>query len=181
MSNTFLISDTHFGHANSLNFMRDDGVTKMRHFISVEEMDETIINNWNNVVRPADRIYHLGDVVIARKNLCILDRLNGRKVLIKGNHDIFKLKDYLPYFDDIRGSHKLDKFILSHIPIHPNHMARWAAGNIHGHLHDNLVMLGDAPDTRYINVCVENIGYTPIAFEELKRDVAHRAEREVQK
>ena len=180
MSKTFLISDTHFGHQGSCEFLRNDGVTKMRPWDNADEMNEALIDNWNKVVGKDDRVYHCGDVVIARRYLdLVLPRLNGRKVLIKGNHDIFKLGDYLPHFDDIRGSHKLDNFIISHIPIHPESLARWCSGNIHGHTHNNLVMkdgydedrnfcANSVVDERYINVCVENINYTPIDFEEIR-------------
>jgi calcineurin-like phosphoesterase family protein len=178
MSKTFLISDTHFGHQGSCEFLRKDGVTKMRPWDNAEAMTEAMIDNWNRVVSTQDKVYHLGDVVIARRYLkLVLPRLNGKKVLIKGNHDIFKMADYTPYFTDIRGSHKLDNFILSHIPIHPESLARWCGGNIHGHLHDNVVVVPHilneewkpyVPDPRYINVCVEHIDYTPIDFEEIK-------------
>ena len=95
-------------------------------------MDEALVANWNRVVKPHDKVYHLGDVVINRKALHILYRLNGEKVLIKGNHDIFKLEDYTPFFKDIRGYHVMNNFLLSHIPVHPNSKGRFA-GNIHGH------------------------------------------------
>ena len=59
------------------------------------EMDEEMIKRWNETVRPNDKVYHLGDVVINRKALTTLSRLNGDKVLIRGNHDIFKLEEYI--------------------------------------------------------------------------------------
>ena len=167
--NTFLISDTHFGHKGVTHFERGDG-TPLRPWNNPDEMDEALVENWNSVVKEKDRVYHLGDVVINRRCLKTLDRLYGRKVLIKGNHDIFKLRDYLPYFDDIRGSHKLDTFILTHIPIHPESVARWCSGNIHGHLHSNIVRnLDGTPDERYINVSVEQINYTPIPFDTIRK------------
>lgn len=165
--NTWLISDTHFGHANILNFKRDDG-TPLRDFSTVEEMDECMIHNWNSVVDHKDRVYHLGDVVINRKFLKVLDRLNGHKVLIKGNHDIFKLDDYAAYFDDIRAYHVLDGLFLSHVPVHPDSLGRFGC-NIHGHLHyREVVDSNGVADMRYWNVSVERIGYTPISLEGLK-------------
>jgi calcineurin-like phosphoesterase family protein len=165
----FLISDTHFTHQGIVTFNGVHG-TKLRPWNTVEEMDEAMVENWNKVVKPDDRVYHLGDVVINCKALPILNRLNGRKVLIKGNHDIFKLEDYLPYFDDIRAYHKLGNFVLSHIPIHPDSVARWCDGSIHGHLHDGRVKLPNGEiDKRYICVCVEHINYTPIPFEEIEK------------
>lgn len=159
----YFISDTHFTHKNFLSFTDDEG-NLVRPFKSVEEMDELMIENWNKRVRAVDRIYHLGDVCIHRRALKILERLNGKKVLIRGNHDIFKLKDYTLYFEDIR-SYKVMPglgFIFSHIPIHTNGLkGRWVA-NIHGHLHQNKL-----EDARYLNICVENTDYAPLTLEEI--------------
>lgn len=171
---TFLISDTHFGHNNVYKFTDDRTGELLRPWAKdATEGDEILVDNWNRVVGKNDRVYHLGDVAIPRRGLQVLARLNGRKILVKGNHDIFKKEDYLPYFDDIRGSHKLDSFILSHIPIHPESLARWADGNIHGHLHSKIVRRRtwygmEVPDKRYINVSVEQINATPIDFEEIR-------------
>lgn len=141
-------------------------------------MDEHQVKLWNDVVRPHDRVYHLGDVAIKRAGLQTLSRLNGRKVLVKGNHDIFKLHDYTPFFDDIRGSHKLENFLLSHIPVHLECLARWTTGNIHGHLHSNHMTRPDGEwDDRYFNVSVESphrklIGvpeFAPINFELIRQ------------
>lgn len=138
----------------------------MRPWDNVEEMDEAMVENWNRVVSPTSTIYHLGDVAINRRHLHTLSRLNGDKVLIKGNHDIFKLKDYLPYFRDIRAYHVVDRCILSHVPIHRDSINRFK-GNIHGHLHGNRVMtLDQTIDPAYFSVCVEQINYTPIPLDE---------------
>ena len=171
MPSVFLISDTHYGHAGVCRFTHnDDGVTKIRPWTDPDEMDEDMVKYWNDTVRPGDKVYHLGDVVINRKALSILSRLNGEKVLIKGNHDIFKLSDYTPYFKDIRAYHKLSDYILSHIPMHPDSLARWCGGNFHGHLHSNRVTLNtgkfdEVIDPRYFNVSVEQINFRPILFE----------------
>lgn len=177
MANTFLISDTHFGHEKTCTvFKREDG-SPLRPFASAEEMDEEMIKRWNEKVKPTDKVYHLGDVVINRKFLHILDRLNGDKVLIKGNHDIFKLEDYTRYFRDIRGYHVLNGMILSHIPVHPDSLERFGT-NIHGHLHANRVQMkdiytgnGTKNDPRYQNVCVEWTDYAPISLEEVKERI----------
>lgn len=169
MTTTFLISDTHFGHRGVTQFLSKDGVSKLRPWHTTEEMDEALVSNWNSVVKPGDKVYHLGDVVINRKALSILYRLNGTKILIKGNHDIFNLSDYVPHFKDIRAYHKLDKLILSHIPVHDMSKGRFA-GNVHGHLHDREVIssLGKK-DPWYFNVSVERINYTPISFDEVRK------------
>lgn len=166
MTKTWVIADTHFGHANILNFKRADGITPLRDFKSVEDMDQCMISRWNERVSAGDRVYHLGDVAINRKFLWMLGQLTGRLVLVKGNHDIFKAKDYLEYFDDIRAyvvqKTKVEgqKLILSHIPIHPESLGRFGV-NVHGHLHANKV-----DDGRYVCVSVEHTDYAPIELHE---------------
>ena len=177
MPATFLVSDTHFGHAGVCKFLRNDG-TKLRPWDNPEEMDEEMVRRWNETVRPNDKVYHLGDVVINRKALKTLDRLNGDKVLIKGNHDIFSMEDYMPYFRDIRGYHVMNGMILSHIPIHESGLYRFGT-NIHGHTHSNRVMFTDTylskqiPDVRYQCVCVEQTDYRPILLEEVFKRIAN--------
>lgn len=167
MSRTFLISDTHFGHQGVCNFLRDDN-TKLRPWDNSEAMDEDLVKNWNSVVGKTDRVYHLGDVVINRKALKTLSRLNGRKVLIKGNHDIFKMSEYAEHFDDIRAYHVLEDCVLSHVPMHPDTLYRWNH-NIHGHLHHRRVLKDGIVDIKYYNVSVECIDYTPIEWNFLKQ------------
>lgn len=186
MPSVFLVSDTHFGHEKTCTvFKREDG-SPLRPFGSAEEMDEYMVEAWNKRVRPNDKVYHLGDVVISRKNLSILSRLNGDKVLIRGNHDIFKLEDYTQYFRDIRGYHVMNGLILSHVPVHSESLARFGA-NIHGHLHANRVMKPQGVDShsgeilyskeidsRYFNVSVEQIDFTPILFEEACKKIVEQ-------
>lgn len=156
-------SDTHFGHRNILKFLRPDGVTPMRGFVSVEEMDETLVQRWNEVVRPADHIYHLGDVAMKRPNLKIVERLKGHKRLIFGNHDIY---DYTAYtevgFKKLMSYRVLDEMIFSHIPLHPASRGRFR-GNVHGHIHTN----GDM-GPGYLNICVEVTNYRPLALSEIR-------------
>ncbi len=185
MPSVWLVSDTHFGHEKTCTvFKRDDG-SPLRPFSSAEEMDEFMIKAWNERVKPNDKVYHLGDVVISRKFLSVLGRLNGDKVLIRGNHDIFKLEDYTQHFRDVRGYHVMNGLILSHVPVHTDSLARFGA-NIHGHLHAHRVMKArgvDAKtgeilysneiDPRYHCVCVEQTDFAPILFEDvLKRIIA---------
>jgi len=159
----FLISDTHFGHDNVYKFKDNDGVkgTIRPWAKNATEGDAIMLENWNSVVKPTDKVYHLGDVAFRRSSLDILSKMNGKKILIKGNHDIFDLKDYAKYFVDIRGTFDLYDYVLTHVPIHPDELYRWK-GNIHGHLHARVV-----DDTRYFNVSVEQINATPILFDEV--------------
>jgi calcineurin-like phosphoesterase family protein len=161
MMNVFVTADTHFSHEGICRFLNGDG-SKLRPWDAVAEMDEEMVKRWNEVVRPTDKVYHLGDVVINRRALAILDRLNGDKVLIKGNHDIFKLTDYTKYFRDVRAYHVMDRMIFSHIPVHPDSKGRFKA-NVHGHTHANQI-----PDPWYVCVCVEHTDYKPIALEEIR-------------
>jgi calcineurin-like phosphoesterase family protein len=182
MPAVFLISDTHFGHEKTCTvFKREDG-SPLRPFSSAEEMDEFMVKAWNERVRPNDKVYHLGDVAIARKSLGILRRLNGDKVLIRGNHDIYKLSDYTEHFRDVRGYHVMNGLILSHIPVHEASLGRFGC-NIHGQLHANKVMkargvdartggilYSDEIDPRYWCACVEQTDFAPVLFEDaLKR------------
>ena len=172
MPAVFLVSDTHFGNLGVCRFMRSDGVTKLRPWDTPEEMDEEMVKRWNETVRPNDKVYHLGDVVINRKALSIMHRLNGDKVLIKGNHDIFKLEDYTAHFRDIRAYHVMNGCILSHVPLHESNLGRFGV-NIHGHTHAHRVMRYDidrdveAIDPRYHCVCVEQTDFRPILLEDV--------------
>ena len=183
MPSVFLVSDTHFGHAGVCRFTRNDGVTKLRPWDNADEMDEFMVKAWNERVQPTDKVYHLGDVVINRKALKIMHRLNGDKVLIRGNHDIFRDNEYREHFRELRAYHVMNGMILSHIPIHEESLGRFGC-SIHGHLHANRVMkargvdartgeilYGDEIDPRYYNVSVEQLpDFAPILFEDvLKR------------
>lgn len=187
MPSVWLVSDTHFGHAGVCRFMRNDGVTKLRPWDDPAEMDEAMIEAWNERVKPNDKVYHLGDVVINRKALKTLSRLNGDKVLIRGNHDIFRDTEYNEYFRELRAYHVMNGMILSHIPVHEASLGRFGV-NIHGHLHSNRVLkargvdartgetlYSDEIDVRYHCVCVEQTpDFAPILFE----DVVKRIEAE---
>jgi calcineurin-like phosphoesterase family protein len=160
---TWVIADPHFGHAGICRFLRPDG-SKLRPWDSSDDMDKALISNWNRVVEDQDRVYVLGDVVMNRRYLRpTLLQLRGRKVLVKGNHDIFKLSDYAPYFDDIQaccvGKYEGYKYILTHVPIHPESLGR-SGINIHGHTHSNSIS-----DPRYLCVSVEQISYTPMLLQ----------------
>jgi len=183
MPATFLVSDTHFGHLGVCKFMRSDGVTKLRPWDTPEEMDEEMVRRWNETVRPTDKVYHLGDVVINRRALPTLARLNGDKVLIRGNHDIFRDTEYREHFRELRAYHVLNGMILSHIPVHPDSLGRFGV-NIHGHLHANRVrrasgvdaetgevLYSDKVDVRYHCVCVEQTDFRPILLEDVVKRI----------
>ena len=174
MHKNYFIADPHFGHHDVITFTDDNGKI-LRPFSSIEEHDNLIIDNINKVVRVMDKLFILGDVVMNRKMMSILDRINTKKrILIRGNHDIFKLKDYTPYFKDVRAYKVIPKhgIIFSHIPIHPCQLERRFKLNVHGHMHHNFIgnpysLNVNVPDPRYMNICPEIIGYKPVELEEI--------------
>jgi calcineurin-like phosphoesterase family protein len=163
MVKIYVISDTHFGHENSIKWLDSNG-NKLRPFNTIDELNNTIITNWNNTVTEQDHVYHLGDVVINKKYLELVKQLKGHKRLVSGNHEIFSTQLYINCgFKEIYGVRVFPglKCILSHIPIHPDCIKEgWI--NCTGHLHSNTLA-----DRRYINVSVEQINYTPVLLEDI--------------
>lgn len=163
MVKIYVISDTHFGHENSLKWTDSEG-NKLRPFNTIEELNNTMITNWNNTVNEQDHVYHLGDVVINKKYLELVKQLKGHKRLVRGNHEIFSTQSYIDCgFKEIYGLRVFPglKCILSHIPIHPECLKEgWI--NVAGHTHSN-----NLSDRRYINVSVEQINYTPVLLEDI--------------
>lgn len=154
----FFISDTHAGH----KWMAD-----RRRFSSVEEMDELMVDNWNKVVGEKDEVWHLGDVSFkySLDTLTWLNRLNGRKHLIIGNHDRKRdLKVFGAAFDSVHYYHKLkfDKqvFILCHYPIQEWDGFYRGYYHLQGHVHQAYNSQNEG--TRRMDMCVENLNYTPM-------------------
>lgn len=174
MPNIFLCADHHLYHEGVIKFFRADGITPLRVFDNIHHMNEYIIYKHNLVVKPEDKVYFLGDVMCSKKatQLDILQRMNGEKILIKGNHDYLSLTAYQKYFKDVRGSYQLDGMLLTHIPIHPGSLSRWSH-NIHGHLHSNVVLdHNNHPDPRYFCVSMEHLDdYTPISLEQINKQL----------
>lgn len=173
----FIISDTHFSHASILTFVDSAGGKVRPGFASAEEMDEYMVDRWNAVVKPHDKVYHLGDVAMKKQFVSIVNRLNGKKRLIMGNHDIFNFRFYADYFDEVYAMRYLPKegMMLTHIPLHLNSVKRWCI-NVHGHIHQNIIaqdtqmVLGKAVDQhpRYFNACVEQHNYTPVSVDVIR-------------
>lgn len=181
--NRFVVSDHHLGHQNSWEkFKLDDG-SPLRPFTSNEEMNETMIERHNAKVKQQDTVYFLGDVVINKRYLELVKRMNGRKILIRGNHDIFKDEEYRKVgFEQIHGVRVfVDKFIMSHIPLHPDCVTGRFRVNVHGHLHANQVTWnhptdGFGYDPRYLCVCVEQTDFAPLHFDEVEERIQQRWE-----
>lgn len=169
MKDIWFISDTHFRHAAILGFKDYAGLT-VRPFLTVDEMDEAMIDCWQSVVKPQDIVYHLGDVLFGENKAEWLEqhfaKLNGTKHLVLGNHD--NPKFLAPYFKSISLWQQFDGIIASHAPLHSSTLAethRFSDNilNVHGHIHSN-----PSPEGNYRCVSVEQIDYTPINIEELK-------------
>lgn len=173
MTNIWFISDTHFNHANILTFKNYDG-TPVRPFSSLEEMNETMIERWNSVIKPQDHVYHCGDVCMGPKSEFsrIITRLNGKLRLVVGNHDDLNNREFLSHFEKVMTWRvfKDGNFLVTHVPVHfASMIPRKCEFNVHGHTHGNSVKVSDSKvdDHRYVNVCVERIDYRPIHFDEI--------------
>ena len=135
----FYISDTHFGHSNIIKFDN-------RPFFSIEEMDRTLINNWNKVVTNEDTVMILGDFCWGLEDdwIKILDQLNGKKRLVRGNHDLKSMSKTLKSkfqsirdYDEIKDNGK--RVLLSHCPS-PFYRGTYNSNIVHlyGHVHTTL-------------------------------------------
>jgi len=166
----WVISDTHFNHAPILKFKDYAGLPPRGEFDNVDQMNQCMLDNWASVVKPNDTVIHCGDVLFGENKVEWLEanfaKLPGKKRLVLGNHD--NVKFLAPFFKDIQLWIQMDKFILTHTPLHPTTLAEShrfdAEGmlNVHGHIHSN-----PSPEGPYKCVCVEQINYTPVNLEEL--------------
>lgn len=162
MRNIWVISDTHFGHANIIKYCD-------RPFSNTEEMDEAMVARWNALVQPEDIVYHLGDVYFGKKQKnwdWFIGRLQGRKRLILGNHDEGTDPILQKHFQKILMWRMFPEFglLLSHVPVHQGSLnPDKCTLNVHGHVHTNSLS-----DPQYKNVSVEMINYTPVNIEDLR-------------
>lgn len=163
MSNIFFISDEHFFHKNIIQYCA-------RPFFSVEEMNETLINNFNERVSENDITWHLGDFCFGDKKIVkeYIHKLNGKHNLILGNHDRFKPSDYINCGFQWASRFPvciLDFIWLSHQPMFINGVCG-PYFNICGHNHNNTPLFVN--DYFTMNISVENTGYKPINLDEIK-------------
>ena len=170
---TFIVSDTHFNHKNIINLCN-------RPFSSVEEMNESIIKNWNSVVSKDDIVYHLGDFGFGNKTVIsnFVSRLNGRIRLIKGNHDTHSNAFYRDCgFDEVCNKPIIldDFFICSHEPM-PFVDKIDSAGcfaNLFGHVHNSP--LYETVGKNHFCVCIERSpSYAPFEYEDVKKSILVR-------
>ncbi len=156
MNRVFVIADTHFGHKNILGMQPGE-----RPFATIEEHDRELVSRWNAAVKPADTVWHLGDVFFGKDGHLPLAALNGLKRLVMGNHDHYPIAVYQQYFSRIVGASEYRGCIMTHIPVHPQQFERFRL-NLHGHLHGRSV-----GDPRYACVSVECTGLAPVLMESI--------------
>lgn len=164
----FFTSDSHFYHNNILKY-------ENRPFKDINDMNEQIIKNWNNKVKQKDEIYILGDFSFGDKEqtLKLLDKLNGQKFLIKGNHDhVLKESEVRNKFAWVKDYYVLKhnnlKFVLFHYPIQVWDCRHHGAIHLYGHIHSNLgnhSMEYNISNSYNVGVDVNN--FTPIELNEI--------------
>ncbi len=156
MSNIWFMSDLHLGHRNILKYRPE--------FSSIEEHDDTIIDNCNSVMHKRDILWLLGDICFTSESLELLKRIRGTKKIIAGNHDINAQLFTQEYVGFVGGLKSYKGFWLSHAPLHPDELR--GKHNIHGHMHREII-----DDSRYVNVCCEQTNYRPMSLEAIRTRV----------
>jgi calcineurin-like phosphoesterase family protein len=167
---TFVISDTHFGHANMTKYHGRP-----------ERFDRVLIENWNRVVGKQDLIIHLGDVAVSRTlDLpSLIKRLYGRKILCLGNHDRRPANWYMANgFAFACSSFVLDGVCFSHRPVTP--LPPGALLNVHGHFHgdDHRVHEYEGNDyfhnnrDRYVEIHIEE-NLSPVLLSTILAPAGH--------
>jgi len=165
---TWITSDLHFGHGRICQFCPD---TRARFKNDVDYMNEAMVTEWNELIEPRDTVYILGDVAFlpAVKAAEYLNRLNGSKILVEGNHDRKALRDpsfrrtfkeIHKYLDINYDGHKI---ILMHYPILEWDGMHRGALHFHGHLHGNSTGL---EKYRILDVGMDATGVIAISMEE---------------
>ena len=161
MGKIWIISDTHFNHKNIIDYCK-------RPFKDINEMNEYLINKWNELVSDEDTVYHLGDFAMGNSEDIkrIVDKLNGNIILITGNHDKKGISAFKNYgFKEVYKNECYINFNgvelwLSHRP--HNETKKF---NIHGHVHNDFSH--EVTNPKCFCVCVEQINYQPILLEDV--------------
>jgi len=137
---------------------------KNRPFHNASEMNKEILSHWNQIVKEEDSVYILGDFGADGHEKPILNQLNGKKYLVKGNHGTQSNEYYRNAgFQEVYDYPIIIEnfWILSHEPLYVNTNMPYA--NLFGHVH-NSPMIKTYSKQHYC-VSAERIGYTPIAFD----------------
>lgn len=166
----YFTADTHFYHNHVIPY-------EQRPFQTVEEMNEALIRNWNARVSPEDDIFILGDFTLKGPTPAnaVLARLQGRKYLIRGNHDgfagrmSFRRDAFVWVRDYFELSWQNQRFVLCHYPLLSWNGMRRGAFHLHGHQHNKLPYnkLNRDGGLRRLDVGVDAQGMSPVSAEEL--------------
>lgn len=163
----YFIADIHYGHHNIIMFCG-------RPYESVEYMNEDLVVSWVTTVNDNDTVYLLGDVAMSRKlGLEFFDQVNGKIVLISGNHDqkFFHTYSQHPRVVEVRDTlllkHNHRQYWLSHYPHISWPNAYRGSIHLYGHVHGTLVGKDLGTEGRSMDVGVDVIGPTPISIEEV--------------
>ncbi len=160
----------------------------LRPFTSTKEMDARMIEEHNRLVKPSDHWYCLGDIAMMRPRFVKeqVSAMNGHKRLIRGNHDIFKSKEYMEVgFEELYGMRYIDGICFTHFPVHPRSVGRYE-GVVHGHIHDGpnldpavwvVPESGKTIVCPYLNITVEHTDYKPLSLEQVKIKIKELKEK----
>jgi len=163
----FFTSDLHLNHSNVIKY-------ENRPFDNVEQMNNDIIINWNNNVGTSDTTYILGDFAFGNPEP-FLKRLNGNKILIKGNHDSYSNNKAITMgFQNVHDilNIKIDNqnIVLCHYPLYSWERSHHGSWHLHGHVHSNII---DFNSSRY-NVGIDVNNFKPLSFPEIKNIIANQ-------
>lgn len=167
----FLIADLHFGHENVIKYTSQP-------FVNAEEMNQRLIEYWNSVVGNDDLVYVLGDFTLSRKMNVIknlVNILNGKKILIMGNHDTRKPKDYVECGFEVATRKPImvePGVILMHEPFENSSLIVPNYIYFFGHVHANKTLMDEYPNCMCVSV--ERIDYRPINLDECIKKLRKR-------
>lgn len=165
MKKTYFSSDWHLDHKNVIKYDN-------RPFKSVDEMNETIIVNYNNIVKPEDDFYFLGDFSFNVKKMeNHLSRLNGNLFFIKGNHDGKEHINLYKKYGIFLGEQKEIKvnnqsIILNHYSMKVWNKSHHGTWHLYGHSHGSLP---DDKNSLSFDAGCMLFDYKPIEFEQVQK------------
>jgi calcineurin-like phosphoesterase family protein len=134
-------------------------------FSTIEEMDEKLISNWNELIKPGDIVKHLGDFLWKGDLKHYVERLNGEIHLIKGNHDL--RDDYHKYFKSVKDLDTIkladnNIVVLCHYALRVWNRSHYGSFHCYGHSHGKLSGVG-----RSMDVGVDTNNYKPYNLDEV--------------